>query len=252
MLRVYCSLEDVKRLLRSSANKESKIRFSEAYRNLEPDGGNSGDIALSGVDFVDTYAEHETYSFTFTNPISFNVVGNVIGNVGSGTINDTFTATGKFSVPPENWSGTAVAGDIYYITAASDVSNEDGHQFIVDSTRRIDARLETRYGNLSNVKFYDSTSIAIPEAINFACSRYTAYDIFNSVYAALAPGDVSPVHRWKLSAEDTLNSYLSGHGRGPIWKSRDIEITKIGVPRVGEGVIDINELSDPKNKVYDR
>ena len=252
MLRVYCSLEDVKRLLRSLANKESKIRFSEAYRNLEPDSGNAGDIALSGVTFEDTFAEHETYTFTYTDSTSFDVSGDVLGNVGSGNIFETFTATGKFSVPPGNWSGSAITGDMYYITAASDVSDEDGHQFIKDSTRRIDARLERIYGTLANVSFYDSTSAEIPEAINFACSRYTAYDIFNSVYAALSSSEISPVQRWKVAADSTLENYLSGHGRGPIWKSRNQEVVIIGVPNVGEGVIDIADLTDPQNKVYNR
>jgi hypothetical protein len=252
MLRVYCSLEDVKRLLRSLSNKESKIRFSEAYRSLQPDPNNTGDIALSGVNFVDTFAEHETYNFTYTDSTSFSVVGDVVGNVGSGNRFDTFTATDKFSVPSTNWSGSAVAGDIYYITAASDVSNEDGHQFLVDSTRRIDARLERIYGGLNNVSFYDSTSEEVPEAINFACSRYTAYDIFNSVFAGISDSEISPVVRWKKSAESTLENYLSGHGTGPKWKSRSLEVTVLGVPGRGDGVMDLSELSDSQNKIYNR
>ena len=252
MLRVYCSLEDVKRLLRSLANKESKIRFSEAYRSLEPDSGNTGDIALSGVNFVDSFAEHETYTFTYADSTSFTVVGDVLGNVGSGNRFETFTATDKFSVPSANWSGSAIAGDMYYITAASDMSNDDGHQFLVDSTRRIDARLERIYGGLNNVGFYDSTSVEIPEAINFACSRYTAYDIFNSVFAGLSSDEVSPVQRWKDSAESTLKSYLSGHGTGPRWKSRGLEVTNLGVPSRNDGVQDLSELTDPQNKIYNR
>ena len=48
MSRIYCELSDVKRLLRSVINRESKIRFSEAYRGLKTDPGNSGNISLNG------------------------------------------------------------------------------------------------------------------------------------------------------------------------------------------------------------
>ena len=252
MSRIYCSLEDVKRLLRSVANRESKIRFSEAYRELRANGDNLGTIALSGVTFEDSFAEHETYSFTFTDSTSFDVSGDVVGDLGSGNRFETFEASGKFSVPAANWSGSALTGDIYHITAASDISDDDGHKFIIDSTKRINARLERIYGTLDNVNFHDSTSVEIPDGVCFACSRYTAYDIFNSVFAGVSADDVSPVERWKKSAEETLDQYLSGHGRGPIWRSRAAEIVEVGVTGVGEGIIEINALTDAKNKEYRR
>lgn len=252
MSRIYCELADVKRLLRSLANKESKIRFSSAYRDLKVDGGNTGTIALSGVSFVNSFAEHETFIFEFTDSTSFDVTGYVVGSLGSGNRFSEFTAEGRFSVPAANWNGAALAGDKCYITSASDMSEDGGHGFIVDSTRRINARLERIFGELGNVDFYDSTNIELPQAVQFACIRYTAYDIFNSVYAGIALEGESPVERWKTSAAETLEEYLSGHGRGPVWKSRESKITKLGVEGVEGGILEINELSDAKNKQYER
>jgi len=252
MSQIYCELTDVKRLLRSVSNRESKIRFSSAYRDLKANPSNTGTITLAGVSFEDSFAEHETYTFEFTDSTSFDVSGDVVGNLGSGNRFSEFTAEDKFSVPVANWSGAALDGDKCYITAASDVSNDDGHEYIVDATRRINAHLERIFGTLDNVAYYDSTSEELPQAIQFACIRYAAYDIFNSVYAGIAPEGESPVEGWKNSAEDTLEAYLSGHGRGPIWKSRVSLITELGVENVGEGTIEIDELPDSKNKQYER
>jgi len=252
MGRIYCEISDVKRLLRSISNRESKIRFSDAYKDLKASPNNLGTIALSGVNFVDSFAEHETYTFEFTDSTSFDVSGDVVGNLGSGNRFSEFIATDRFSVPADNWSGAAITGDKYYITAASDISEDDGHQYIVDSTRRINARLEKIFGALSNALYYDSTSVELPQAIQFACIRYTAYDIFNSVYAGMSIDGESPVEKWKTSAEDTLGEYLLGHGIGPRWKSRAAKITEIGVEGIDEGIVEIDELSDPKNKQYER
>ena len=252
MSRVYCEISDVKRLLRSVANRESKIRFSDAYRDLSADPNNVGSIALSGVSFVDSFAEHETFTFEFTDSTSFDVSGDVVGSVGSGNRFAVFTAADRFSVPVANWSGTALAEDKYYITAASDVSDDDGHEYIVDATRKINARLERIFGTLDNVSFYDSTNVELPQGVVFACIRFTAYDIFNSVYAGIAPEGESPVEKWNESANSTLDQYLSGHGRGPIWKSRDTQVNEIGIPGVKDGVIEIDELPDAQNKQYER
>jgi len=252
MLRVYCSLSDVKRLLRSVSNRESKIRFSEAYRNLQADNSNNGTIALSGVIFNDSFADHENYTFTFTDSTSFDVIGDLVGNIGSGNKLDSFEAEERFIVPSANWSGEALPGDKYYITSASDVSNDDGHAFIVDSTKRINARLEKIYGVLDSCAFYDSTSEEIPDAINFACVRYTAYDIFNSVFAGVSPDDISPVRRWKIAAEDTLDEFLTGHGKGPIWKSRPVMVTELGTAGVSTGIVDLGNLTDSQSKKYTR
>lgn len=254
MSRIYCSLDEVKRLLRSVSNRESKIRFSEAYRNLKADSSNVGTVSLSsgGIIFNDKFAEHETYTCEFTDSTSFSVVGDVLGELGSGTRTADLTLANRFQITTSAWTGGSVAGDKIYFTSASDMSNEDGYQFVVDSTKRINSYLERTFGSLSNVPFYASVSIDIPDGISFACIRFTAYDIFNSVYAGLATDQVSPVQRWKDSAEETLKQYTSGHGKGPMWMSRPLEVNKIGVISINDGVIDVDNLTDSKNKVYDR
>lgn len=252
MSRIYCDLDNVKRLLRSVSNKESRVRFSDSYRDLKADDSNTGTISLSGVSFLDSFADHETFTFEFTDSTSFEVSGDVVGALGSGTTTSEFTATGKFTVPVANWSGVAVAGDKWYITASSDVSEDDGHQFLVDATKRINAQLEKVYGSTSNISFYDSTSEELPNAVSFSCTRYAAYDIFHSVYAGIMPEGGTLVENWKNSADELLTTYLSSHGRGPIWRSRDSLITEIGVEGIGDGIIEIDELSDAKNKQYER
>lgn len=253
LIRTYCDLSEVKRLLRSVINRESRIRFSSAYRDLKADSNNSGTILLSGVTFNNSFSAHETFTFTFTDSTSFSVTGDVLGTIGSGNRFADFEASEMFTVPSSNWSGAAITGDKVYITASSDISEEDGHQFVVDATRKINSKLERLYGTLSRVSFYDSTSVEVPDGIRFACSRYAAHFIFNSVFAQMSEaGQSSPVDRWRIEAEQTLDEYISSHGRGPIWKSRDSLVTEMGMEGVGDGVIEIDELPDNKNKEYER
>jgi len=252
MSRIYCSLTDVKRLLRSVITKESKVRFSEAYRDLKMDSRNTGSIVLGSVSFNDAFASHETYAFEFTDSTSYIVTGDVVGRLGTGAMTETFTLDEMFSVASSDWEGSANTGDKCYITAASDISNDDGHDFIVDNTKRINAHLEHMYGTLSSVGFYDSTSEVIPDGVNFACIRWTAWDIFNSIHAGLFPDNESPVDKWKTAADDSLKAYLSGHGAGPRWKSRVALITVLGDAKVGDGIIEITQLPDATNKQYER
>lgn len=251
--RLYCTLEDTKRILRSLLNRESRIRFSSAYRNLSSDSGNTGTISLSGVSFKDEFAEHETYTFEFTDSTSFDVTGDVVGDIGSGTVTSEFEASGRFSIPVSNWSGSANTGDKVYITSASDMSNDDGHDFVADATKKINSKLGSVYGDLSNVSFSDSTSEEIPDAISFACSRYAAYFIFNSVFAGMnTANDESPVKNWKTEADEAINDYLSGKGSGPRWRSRSIRVQEIGIEGINDGIIEIDDLTDAKNKEYFR
>lgn len=252
MSRIYCSLDDVKRLLRSISNKESRIRFSSAYRDLKADSNNTGTISLTGVSFYDSFAEHETYTFLFSDSTSFEVEGDVVGYLGSGTTVSEFRASSRFHIPIQNWSGLAEDGDKVYLTSASDISNDDGNQFIADATRRINSKLERKYSSLANVSFYNSHNVPIPDSISFACIRYAAYDIFNSVFAGISSDDKSPVEVWKVDAEETLSEYIVSHGRGPVWRSRPLRVDEIGVPGINEGIIETNDLTDAKNKEYRR
>ncbi|MDQ1279587.1 MAG: hypothetical protein QG670_849, partial [Thermoproteota archaeon] len=216
------------------------------------DDSNAGTISLTGVSFFDSFADHETYTFEFTDSTSFSVSGDVVGSIGSGNILAVFVAAGRFTVPIANWSGRAVSGDKWYITASSDMSDDDGHEFIVDATKKINAQLGRIYGLSSNISFYDSTDAELPDAVSYSCVRYAAYDIFHSVYAGIMPEGGTLVENWKNSAEEILEEYISSHGRGPIWKSRESLITELGVEGIGDGIIEIDELSDAKNTQYER
>lgn len=251
MARVYCNLDQVKRLLRTGGTREAKVRFSDAYRDLKSDEDNSGNISLSGIAFDDAWAGHEDFTFEFTDSTSFDVVGNVVGSLGNGTIQSSFISEDRFTVSPNSWEGIAGVGDKWYISSISDISNDDGNDFIGDNSKRINAQLEKAFGSLSNVDFYASPSVSIPDAVEFACIRYTAYDIWNSIYSGqIPPGEESPVEMWKKAANEVMDAYTYGHGSGPRWKSRDSLVTELGVEGVGDGVIEIDNLTDPANKDY--
>jgi len=251
MARIYCDLDQVKRLLRSGGTREAKVRFSDGYRDLKSDEGNAGNISLSGVTFDDAWAGHEDFTFEFTDSTSFDVVGNVVGSLGSGTIQASFTSANKFTIPSSNWSGIAEIGDKWYISSVSDISNDDGDDFIGDNVKRINAKLEKVFGSLSSIDFYTTPSISIPDAVEFACIRYTAYDIWNSIYSGqIPPGESSPVEIWKKAADEVMDNYTYGHGSGPRWRSRDSLVTEMGVEGVGDGILEIDNLTDAANKDY--
>ncbi|HUW49223.1 MAG TPA: hypothetical protein VMW36_10815 [Patescibacteria group bacterium] len=251
MARVYCDLDDAKRLLRSSILRESRVRFSDAFKENKADAANVGTIALSGVSFLSSFAGHENFTFSFTDSTSFEVSGDVVGDLGTGTTDAAYSCD-HFTIAQANWSGVADDGDKWYIMANSDVSDDDGDSYIVDVTRLINARLEQRYGDLSRAPFYADPSVAIPDSIKYACSRLAAYEIFNSAFAGSSTDEESPVDRWKTEAEDILEKYLESHGVGPMWKSRETLVTKLGVPGVGDGEIETDNLTDSQNKKYQR
>jgi hypothetical protein len=207
---------------------------------------------LVDVSFSDAFAEHETYTFEFTDSTSFTVTGDIVGHMGSGTRTAEFLLANQFTIEASFWEGSADTGDKIYLTSASDISNHDGHEFVVDSTKRINAYLTKIYGTLDSVTFYDDTSVEIPDGVEFACVRYAAFDIFNAVYAGMSEPGKEMVPMWKETANATLQAFVSGHGSGPRWKSRISLITTLGVEKVGEGLIEIDNLPDATNKKYER
>lgn len=251
MSRTYCDIDQVRRLLRTGGTREAKVRFSEAYRDLKADEDNAGNVSLSGVTFSDAWAGHEDFTFEFTDSTSFDVVGNVVGALGDGTIQASFVSADRFTVTADNWEGVAEIGDKWYISSISDISNDDGEDFIGDNSKRINGKLEKVFGSLSSIDFYADSSISIPDVIEFACIRYTAYDIWNAIYQGqIPPGEVSPVEMWKKAADESMENYTYGHGSGPRWRARDSLVTELGVEGVGDGVIEIDELTDAANKDY--
>jgi len=247
-------LADAKRVLRSVGVRESKIRFSEAYKELGPDQANLGSVSLSGATFLSSFADHEQFTFAFTDSTSFDVVGDVTGTIGSGNTLELFTATGRFEVPIANWSGVAQAEDRVYITSNSDISDDDGENFIEDISKKINGELRRIFGDITTLTFMDSTSTeTIPDDIQYAASRLTAYEIFTSVHAGVSIDEESPVRGWRKAAEESIEGYISSTpGVGPRWRSRDGLFTKIGVADVGEGEIDTEPIVAAKNKDFQR
>jgi hypothetical protein len=253
MARIYCNIDQVKRLLRTGGTREAKVRFSDAYRDLKSDEDNQGDISLSGIVFNSAWAGHEDFTFEFTDSTSFDVIGNVIGSLGNGTIQSSFVSADRFTVSADKWNNVAEIGDKWYISSISDISDDDGDEFITDNCKRINAKLEKTFGSLSSIDFYSSPAVSVPDAIEFACIRYTAYDIWNSIYSGqIPPGEDSPVEVWKKAADEAMENYTYGHGSGPRWKSRDSLVTELGVDGIGDGVIEIDSLTDSANKDYRR
>jgi len=252
MIREYSTLDDLKRLLRSAGPRESRIRFSEAYKDLKGNSSNAGTIALSGVTFDNGYFGHETFSFTFTDTTSFDVVGDVSGNLGSGTTTAQFTASEKFDVPIANWSGAASVDDIYYITSNSDISDDDADGFLQDARKFINAELVRIYGSLDNISFLEDMSEEIPQAVSYACLRYAGYEVFNSVSAGVSLDETSPVQNWKDMADEAMEKFCSGKGDGPRWRAREQLITELGVEGVGEGEIDIKNIQTTTNYDFER
>lgn len=254
MSRLYCTLSEVKRVLRSVGVKESKIRFSDAYKELSAESDNVGTVSLSGVTFLSSFADHESFEFTFTDSTSFDVVGDVTGTIGSGERTSEFTATGRFTVPVANWSGVSQSGDVCNITSNSDISDDDGEGFVEDASKKINGKLRKVFGDLSSLSFTDSTSTdTIPDEIEYACSRLAAYEIFTSVNAGVSIDEVSPVGQWRKMAEESVDDYTSSVPKtGPRWRSRDGLLTEVGVKGVGEGLIDTEPITASKNKDFKR
>jgi hypothetical protein len=253
--RTYCDLDDVKRLLRTLSKRESKIRFSDAYKGLETDNSNQGNVKLSGVNFLLSYYGHETFTMTYTDSTSFDVISDVAGDLPSGTRVATYTATDRFKIPTSKWSGTSEVGDICYITSNSDISDDDGDGFILDASRYINGFLLSVSGSESNIDFINDPSVDIPDAIVYACIRYTAYEIFHSVYAGMSIDEDSPVYMWKKMADESIKQFMlggGGGGSGPRWRARESLITELGVEGVGEGEIDIDPLGVNDNEDFDR
>ena len=250
--REYCDLDSVKRLLRSAGPRESRVRFSEAYKDLKADEDNAGSVGLTGVSFNSAYGGHEEYTFTFTDSTSFDVVSDVLGAVGSGERTSLFTISNTFSVPVANWTGGSVANDKIYISSNSDMSDDDADGFIVDARRYINAQLETSFGDLDSVPFLSDSSLEIPEGIVYACMRYAAYEIWSAIFAGVEIDEASAVGKWKKMADSSVGQYVSGKGTGPRWRARSSLITEVGVVGVGEGKIITDPLTNPSNEDFKR
>jgi len=242
MARAYCTLEDVRRLLRT-ANK--KIKFSEAYQELGYNSGNTGTVRLSDVSFVDSYAGHERYTLTFSDSTSFEVNGEESGYLGIGGRGSTFTCN-HFSIAPSFWSGTPDADDSVFFISDSNVSVDDAEAFIGDASDYIRNRLGEVFGDSTNIPWEADLTIQIPSGIKFAATRLAAYYIYTACLAGTIFDQQAPVEvAWHEEAEKALDAFINWYEKesqvgSPRWRSRDTLFNKLGINGIEEGEIDLD------------
>lgn len=230
MARDYCTLESVKRLLRTATQK---VKTSESYKDLNYNSGNLGDGRLSGVTFEDSYVGSERFEAEFSDSTSFEVVGEEIGFLGNGTVGATFSCA-QFTIPSSMWSGVAQTTDVFYFTSDSNISVDDAEGFIDDASNYITNRLGVVFGDSTNIPWEIDYSIEIPEGLNYAAIRLTAYEIFSAILAGQEIDQESPVYEWYKLAEKAIDAFIKwwveeGSTGAPLWRSRDVRFKEIGV-----------------------
>jgi hypothetical protein len=230
MARAYCTAAQVKRLLRTATKK---IKSSEAYRDLSYNTGNSGTVRLGSVTFLDSYVGDERFDITFSDSTAFEVVGEEIGNLGSGTVGVTFSCA-FFTIAPGNWSGVAQAGDVVYFISNSNISNDDIGEFITDSGNYINNRLGILFGDSTNIPWEADLTLGIPGGLQFAAIRLTAHDIFSTILAGEDIDQESPVYDWYRRAEKAIDDFIKWYQTEGFtglarWRSRETIFKEIGI-----------------------
>jgi len=256
---VYATLDDVKDVLLSGANLKSggqSIDFSEAFRDLRPGSNNTGTIALSRVDFDDSYYGVADFGITFTSSTQFDVVMNPEGNrvaipVGSGDVASVFTAMNNmvtppvvmFVIQPSYWSGTAqtTAPDTIIFRSTSSISNVIGEKAIDDASFRIDGMiLASRLVNNTDLTQLMFQPGAVPGLISKATKFLAAYYIWSVVHRE-ADEAKSMVESWRQRAIAYTENYIRIIPRkGPGWYSGKAIIPtsatdQLGIPIFGTG-----------------
>ena len=230
MARAYCTSDQVKRLLRTATKK---VKSSESYRDLSYNSGNSGTVRLSAVTFLDSYVGDERFDITFSDSTAFEVVGENIGNLGSGTVGEAFTCA-YFTIAIASWSGVAQADDVVYFISNSNISNDDIDDFILDSSNYINNRLGVLWGDSTNIPWEADLAVVIPGGLEFAAIRLTAYDIFSAILAGEDIDQESPVYDWYVRAEKAIDDFIlwyqnEGFTGTARWRSRPTIFKEIGI-----------------------
>ena len=249
MARAYCTATQVKRLLRTATKK---VKTSESYRDLSYNSDNSGSIRLGAVSFLDSYVGDERFDITFSDATSFEVVGETIGNLGTGTRNATFSCA-YFTIASSDWTGVAQANDIVYFISNSNISNDDVDGFIDDATNYINNRLGVVFGDSTNIPWEADLTIAIPGGLQFAAIRLTAYDIFSSILAGEDIDQESPVYEWLRRAEKAIDDFIlwyqkEGFTGTARWRSREVLFKDLGIDGLDtqnyDGELDVSQAGD--------
>jgi hypothetical protein len=242
MARDYCTLANIKRLLRT-ANR--KINTSEAYKELGYNADNIGDIKLIDVTIEESYVGHERFTATFSDSTSFVVSGEESGYLGTGNIGSLFSCS-RFSIPSTFWTGDPETADVVYFVSDSDVSTDDAEEYIVDASNFIRNKLGELFGDSTNIPWETDLTLDIPDGLVFASIRLAAYYIFTSAIAGTVIDQESPVIYWYKEGLQAIEDFLAWYKKetqvgAPRWRSREVLFTEIGISGLEEDVIDVTE-----------
>jgi len=221
MARAYCTVSDIRRLFRTATKK---VKLSENYRKLEYNTGNGGTVRLAAVTFADSYVGFERFTVTFSDSTAFEVSGEDIGVIGSGTTEADYSCD-YFTLLSASWSGTPQALDTYYFESNSNVSVDDVTAWIVDTSDYIRNKLANVFGgDTTAILWEDDLTINVPGGIRYACIRRTAYEIFCSILHGNEEDD-DMVAVWRKQADDALRDFIGWWEKeaqqcAPRWQSR--------------------------------
>jgi hypothetical protein len=282
----YCTLEDVQRIL-GRGEDAKRIRFSDAYKNLQPMKTNTGSKKLAAISLGPSYCGIERIVIEFTTTTAFKIVTTELQRVetriiGTGDVSADFAAAdGSIFIKSSDWSGTAAIGDKIEFETFSHMSTNDAIAFIQDAEIFVDMVLE------ENLQFTDSKdteirfdSRTVPKAVRAATSRIAAFFIYSTVYNEQAisgiPGaninDITAGYRrpddfssWPRQAMRYLQGWIvksqkyfdpetgEAMASGPRWRSVGAFFEGQGVYGVGSGMKlpELNTFNDRSQMNYD-
>jgi len=94
-------------------NGPVQIPFALPDDNID---ANTGTASLVDITVESTADTTQVYTVTFDDPTNFTVTSDLEGSQGSGLVSGDHTTTnGDITIPTANWSGTAIAGDIFKV-----------------------------------------------------------------------------------------------------------------------------------------
>lgn len=252
MAAVYTTLDDVKKVLRSSSGE--RVRFSDNVKTVEVKHANKApnlDITFdrNGLILDPSVEGAFTIRIEFSSIVAFDVyrIEEAYENklhIGSGNISSLFTSSdGLLQISPSCWTGTIVAGDYVQLQYDIHMSNEVAEYYIENTEVMIDQMI---YDVLAQAPATGETRVwplaaDVPEAVSVAATYLTAYYIFTDVFADryLTREDkkLTLIDRWKTRGEEYLKRYISNEAKiAPSLISFPKMIDQFGIKDVQSGM----------------
>lgn len=251
----YCSLDDVRRVLRSKPQR--RVRLSEHVEQAKF----TGSIVLNAIEVDAEFASQNKIKITFSSATDFSAVEEdqdtrATNFLGNGSTTATFTASnGIFKIQPSGWSGVAVSGNTVEFKFGSHMSVFDAVEFARDAESRLDSFFlkilvvdPTLHAPGTRLFSVDPDT---PEAIRFATSWIAGFLIYNAIFTAnqTQPEDrrgraPTEVDVWKENAMEVVRNFLAAMAAAATSESPRVISDKVffphkGVPGTGgvEGVV---------------